>query len=764
MAQLESPSQNTLTTDSGMRTRIIKDKIVQYLVTLGGNSVIFTIVLIFFYLLYVVIPMFSNATVEELGQYNLLEKSSLSSQSSDNVLADTLYLAIEEQNEVAVRMSSNGEILFFNTVNGRVILTQHLVLPENITITSFAETVDNQATVAFGLSNGKVMVVKHRYNITFPNNRRIITPVLEYPMGLEPLSIEGLTKPIKKLAIQINEDGVSIATLSKDNKIRLSSFEKEDSLMVEEADFEQRTQLITTMTKTVSYLLIDQDRQEFYIITDDDELNFYDITNPETADFVQKVKLSIAGVNLTDIRFLSGGISLLTGFSDGTVAQWFSVKAKDNLAQLTRIRDFKLEQNEISVIAPEYNRKGFVAADTKGNIGIYHSTAHRTILKKKFINKAINKIVLSPRANGILVESSDRKLSFWFIENEHPELSWSSLWGKVWYESYSEPEYIWQSSAATNDFEPKFSLIPLSFGTIKAAFYAMLMAIPLSIMGAIFTAYFMSSQMRRYVKPSIEIMEALPTVILGFLAGLWLAPFIENHLPGVFSLLFLMPIGVLVAAFSWTRLPGSIRHKVSDGWEAAILLPVIIVIAYVVVSLSPVMESAFFDGDMRYWLSNEWGIDFDQRNSIVVGLAMGFAVIPTIFSIAEDSIFAVPKYLTHGSLALGATPWQTLMRVVLLTASPGIFSAIMIGFGRAVGETMIVLMATGNTPVMDFSIFQGMRTLSANIAVEMPEAEVASTHYRVLFLAALVLFIFTFFFNTIAEVVRQRLRKRYSSL
>jgi phosphate transport system permease protein len=140
------------------------------------------------------------------------------------------------------------------------------------------------------------------------------------------------------------------------------------------------------------------------------------------------------------------------------------------------------------------------------------------------------------------------------------------------------------------------------------------------------------------------------------------------------------------------------------------------------------------------------GIGFDQRNSLVVGMAMGFAVIPTIFSIAEDAIFSVPKYLANGSLALGATPWQTLTRVVLLTASPGIFSGIMMGVGCAVGETMIVLMATGNTPVMDLSIFQGMRTLSANIAVEIPESEVGSTHYRVLFL------------------VRQRLREKYSKL
>jgi len=149
---------------------------------------------------------------------------------------------------------------------------------------------------------------------------------------------------------------------------------------------------------------------------------------------------------------------------------------------------------------------------------------------------------------------------------------------------------------------------------------------------------------------------------------------------------------------------------------------------------------------------------------MVVGIAMGVAVIPTIYSIAEDAIFSVPKQLSLGSLALGATPWQTLVGVVLPTASPGIFSAVMIGTGRAVGETMIVLMATGNTAVMDFSMFEGLRTLSANIAVEMPESEVGSTHFRLLFLAGLVLFLFTFAFNTLAELVRQRLRQKYASI
>jgi phosphate transport system permease protein len=350
------------------------------------------------------------------------------------------------------------------------------------------------------------------------------------------------------------------------------------------------------------------------------------------------------------------------------------------------------------------------------------------------------------------------------LDNPHPEVSWSALWSKVWYENYDEPKYVWQSTAANTDFEPKMSLAPLTFGTLKAAFYAMLLAAPLAVAAAIYTAYFMAPSLRRKVKPVIELMEAMPTVILGFFAGLFLAPYVEGHLPGIFSLLMLLPIGILVAGFVFSRLPESIRLRVPDGWESAILIPVILFVGWLSLYMSPYLETWFFGGDMRMWISHDLGITYDQRNALVVGLAMGFAVIPNIYSIAEDAVFSVPRGLTLGSLALGATPWQTMTRVVILTASPGIFSALMIGMGRAVGETMIVLMATGNTPVMEMNLFEGLRTLAANVAVEMPESEVGGSHYRVLFLSALVLLLFTFIMNTLAELIRQRLRKKYSSL
>ncbi|MBU1692587.1 MAG: ABC transporter permease subunit [Verrucomicrobia bacterium] len=149
-----------------------------------------------------------------------------------------------------------------------------------------------------------------------------------------------------------------------------------------------------------------------------------------------------------------------------------------------------------------------------------------------------------------------------------------------------------------------------------------------------------------------------------------------------------------------------------------------------------------------------------QRNALVVGFVMGFAVIPIIYTVADDALAAVPDHLRSAALGAGATPWQTAVTIVIPTAMSGLFSAVMIGLGRAVGETMIVLMAAGNTPLMDWNLFNGFRTLSANIAVELPEAVRNSTHYRVLFLSALVLFALTFVVNTLAEMVRLRFRKK----
>jgi phosphate transport system permease protein len=216
------------------------------------------------------------------------------------------------------------------------------------------------------------------------------------------------------------------------------------------------------------------------------------------------------------------------------------------------------------------------------------------------------------------------------------------------------------------------------------------------------------------------------------------------------------------------------RLFIPPGWEFLVFLPMMFVSGWLAWRLGPAFERLVFVvsdpstgelvADFRLWWPSVTGTPIEQRNSLVVGFMMGFAVIPLIFTIAEDALSNVPQALRSGSLALGASRWQTAFRIVLPTASAGIFSALMIGLGRAVGETMIVVMATGNTPIMEWNIFSGMRTLAANIAVELPEAPHHGTLYRSLFLGAMVLFLLTFFVNTIAEVMRQRLRDRYKTV
>ncbi len=735
------------------RWRMFLDKFMRQAVAFGGISIILAITLIFFYLLVVVFPIFESAEIKQQGSYSFADEN-----------GGILHVALEERSEVALRVEENGRLVFFGVSSGETILEHIPKLARGVKVVSFANADPERDTFALGLSNGYVLLIQHKYNVTFPDDKRLITPEVVYPMGEQPVLIDTQDEPIVKLAAQVGEEGTTLVVATQDKRLMLVSFVKEESLLGDSDSFERIATDLPYPATDITHILVDKDQRELYIASQGGNLTFFDIQEKQEPKLLQHITITESGAELTALASLTGGISILVGSSDGRLAQWSLVRQENNQEQLVKFREFDKHPGEITQIIPEYSRKGFIATDKSGLLGIYHTTAENTVLRKRMPAGPLKFTAISPRADSMLLLDSNNEINFWDIHNEHPEISWKSLWGKVWYESYKEPQYLWQSSSASNDFEPKFSLVPISFGTLKAAFYAMIFAVPLAIFGAIYTAQFMSPKMRQVVKPSVEIMAALPTVILGFLAGLWLAPFLEVHMPGLFLLLIVLPPGILLTAYAWQHLPASLRDVVPDGWEAALLIPVVLFIGWSSFAVSPALEILLFNGDMPTWLSKELGIAYDSRNSIIVGIAMGFAVIPMIYSIAEDALFAVPNHLVQGSLALGATRWQTLVRVVILTASPGIFSAVMIGFGRAVGETMIVLMATGNTPVMDFSIFQGMRTLSANIAVEMPEAEVDSTHYRVLFLAALVLFGFTFLFNTVAEIVRQRLRRKYSSL
>ena len=741
---------NTPALQRKRRIRALKDRFARWAVSVGGLAVLGAITLIFFYLAYVVLPMFQGASLDSRKPVQVAWL---------NEAATPLLLTLEEQNQMAMRLDQSGKVQFFDAKKMQPLSSVQLPIPADVRIASVGQDQPGSNRVALGLSNGQVLVFQHVYKLSYPNDVQTITPSIEYPFGEAPIELDPQGRALDHMGVSLNSGTLMLAG-STGTELHVLSLGREENMMTGEVTLSEERVALPQIAEPIKALIIDPRHLWLYVVNGRATADVFDMRSNSLNG---RYKLLEDGKReVSNATSLLGGISLMIGDSSGGIAQWFMVREADDKAVLKSIRSFQLADSPIIQILPEERRKGFFALDAKGNLGIFHSTAHRTLLVEP-VAEGQALAALSPRANRVLVES-DGQLQRLIVDNPHPEISWSSLWGKVWYENYDAPGYVWQSTSASTDNEPKLSLAPLAFGTLKAAFYAMLLAAPLAIAAAIYTAYFMAPAMRRKVKPVIELMEALPTVILGFFAGLFLAPYVEGHLPGIFSLLIFTPIGILLAGYLWSRLPESIRLRVPDGWEAAILIPVILFTGWFALTMSPYLETWFFGGDMRLWITNDLGITYDQRNALVVGIAMGFAVIPNIYSIAEDAVFSVPRSLTLGSLALGATPWQTLTRVVILTASPGIFSALMIGMGRAVGETMIVLMATGNTPVMEMNIFEGMRTLAANVAVEMPESEVGGSHYRVLFLSAFVLLTFTFVMNTLAELIRQRLRNKYASL
>tara|TARA_B100001109_G_scaffold171505_1_gene140112 strand:- start:1092 stop:2588 length:1497 start_codon:yes stop_codon:yes gene_type:complete len=326
------------------------------------------------------------------------------------------------------------------------------------------------------------------------------------------------------------------------------------------------------------------------------------------------------------------------------------------------------------------------------------------------------------------------------------------------YEGYPAPDQIWQTSSASDYQEIKMNLVPLLIGSLKASSLALLIAIPLALGAAVYTAYFARPRVRDSIKPTIEMLEAVPSVLIGFIAAIWLAPLAERFLFSIAVFMVTLPVILLFIALVQHRVAQSVSSELQNFAEAVLPVLGIVVYGYVCVAWAPDWLLAALDADDFTFFAHTTEVPVG-KTTILVAIALGLAISPSIYSLAEDAISGVPHSLRQASYALGATRLQTLRRVVLKVAFPGIVAAMMLGFGRAFGETMIVLMVTGNTPIADWDLFAGLRALTANLAIELPEAEVHSIHYQVLFLTACVLFSFTFIVNTLAELLRQRSRR-----
>jgi phosphate transport system permease protein len=738
------------------RRRIRLDRWAARLVAVGGALVIAAILAILVVIVVEVLPLFRAPAMVRVGTHPPLAGTAAWRP------ADGEGFGVDEYREVAFAVDRTGAVSLRRLPDGEPLAPVPVPGLDGAAVTWVAGT--GPSRFVLGTSDGRAIPFEVGFDVAYAEGRRTVTPRVAFGEAAV-LDAEG-RRPVRRLVQAAARDGtVTVAQVGPDELVLRAVVERR-ALVGPSTRAEARRKLRVEGVGEITGLAMDGRGEDLVLGTSRGRLVRYDLRAQDAPVQAETVEASaVSGVPITALGFLLGDRTLVVGDGAGGVSSW-QVLPPPGGGERRLVRIHRFARHEASVLAFSASRrdKGFATADAAGAIHVSHGTSGRTLIVHRTAGGGVAALAYAPKADGLLALAADGTLAHFRLDNPHPEVTWRTLFGKVWYEGYPAPAYVWQSTGGTDDFEPKLSLTPLVFGTLKGTAYALLFAVPLALLAALYVSEFMHPTLRGRVKPVVEIMAALPSVVLGFVAGLWLAPVVERIVPGLCLAGLLVPAAVLGALVLWRAVPAGLRARVRAGTEVVLLVPVVALATWAAVALGELVEATLLGGSYREWLLSVLGVTYDQRNSLVVGLAMGFAVIPIIFTIAEDSLANVPAHLRAGSLALGATRWQTALRVVLPTASPGIFSAVMIGFGRAIGETMIVLMATGNTPVMDWSPFNGFRALSANIAVELPEAPEGGTLFRIIFLAALLLFGLTFVVNTAAELVRLRLRQRYRAL
>lgn len=723
------------------RARII-DQVGRHLISIGGIGIIAAVMGILLFILFEAYPLFQSP--------DLFKTATLRAERA-------LAIGMDPYHAVAYIASDEG-VDFLRLDDGRVDSRERPKALEGGRAVSATRSL-RDGGLAWGLDDGRVLLSRIDFKLDYSNDERYIQP--QYNAG-DLVVLDARGEAIEHLAYQDEGEGrAAVAGISASGRLLLLVRQEQQGLLGPGELVEASYELTSDLEALPRTLLLDRRLRRLLVGMDNGKIAEWKLGEVDDIPQYQGV-FAASKTAITALDHVLGDVSIIVGDADGNVRTWAKVE-RDGRRIFTLMHELPAHSDAVVKLASSLRDKQFLSADASGNIALHHMTSEQTFLTLEG-DGPIGDLIMAPKADGFVRIGEDGHLTHYKITNPHPEITLGVLFGPVWYEGYSQEEFVWQSTGGTDEFEPKISLIPLLFGTVKGTLYALLFALPLAVLAAIYTAEFANPRVRAIVKPMVEVMASLPSVILGFLAGLWLAPLLETRLIGTLLLFPLVPTGVILGAWCWQQLPAHFVRRATGRWEIYLLVVVTLLSSWLAFVLGPAFEDMAFAGSFLGWLRQDLDMAYDQRNCLVVGFAMGFAVVPLIFTICEDALSSVPSHLRAGSLALGATRWQTAVRVVLPMALPGIFSAAMIGFGRAIGETMIVLMATGNTPVMDWNIFNGMRTIAANIAVELPEAPHRGTLYRVLFLSGLLLFVSTFAINTLAEIVRQRLRDRYNRL
>ncbi len=923
------------------------DRVAETVITVGGISVILAVLGICVYLAAQVAPLFMSGTVERV--------TAATAGIPDAKSESPVVFRVDEYQGAAIIIESSGRVRARHLATGAILGEMSIAGEGERTTACAFEALPG--LLAIGTESGKVSLGRAFFDVEILSPDEVDVSLRGLAIGTSAAGAKTDDHPLGSSLQRVSEQqfrriiprvemGVPTEIGKGAGKVHAMDFREtsgREFMVAIRGDGTAVLDIVTTVTplgggkpriKLTEYpipfvapsgrglpdrLFITGDGQSILALWNDGLVQRYRSSNPESEPivFAEEWRAIPGGRTITAAAMQLGGLTLLLGDDAGFLSRSFA--AVDRSAstpdgqRLVSAGSERVSEAAITWIGTSIRDRCIAISDATGRVGVLHATSGKWVVPMEDRGDgALSAVTIAPKVDGLAMLTKGGGIGVLEMEKGFPEASVSSLFGRVHYEGTTGPQFVYQSSSGEDSAEVKYSLVPLIHGTLKATTFAMLIAIPLGVLAAIYTSEFLAKKTRRVVKPTIEMMASLPSVVLGFIAAIVIAPYVTEHLASVLLVFFTLPIGMLLGGFLWQVIPRATAKRIpamaklltmgvvftssiasawvvgptvewamfkpsdEDRWVAGgSVVPVeakeipawvgprttvngeerrslraegmYFVDGAVVRAKEPadkLVDVASPEASIRAWLDGNFGgafpgwflllfgpgvlgavvlvrltvgrgfdtiversspfiggllelakfavmlvggcllafaaakmleaagIDardsllggFSQRNTLVVGMVMGFAIIPIIYTISEDAMAAVPSSLRSASLGAGATPWQTAVLVVMPVAASGIFSAIMIGLGRAVGETMIVVMATGNTADLSWNMFSGCRTLSANIATELPEAGRGDVHFRVLFLCGLVLFVMTFVLNTTAELIRQRFRKRSAAL
>ncbi len=614
----------------------VSDRLAHAVITVGGIGTIVAVSLVFVFLAWVAFPLFfPPASLNSAAEYR---------HDMSRAQRQPLGLAVDEYKSMGWALYDDGRLIVFRLANGKTVEEQQLVDDKRITAASFSIGGDD---IALGFDDGTVQFGTIGFETKFLSKQETPGTLTDLAVGGEAVLDKGIVQKTPQLQFRLQQVSAQLkppvkladapiqlldhvpfdlgeasfggreytcTAYSGDKELMYCRFREEENAFTGESSLEvdKRTIEFTDADSFVAgHLLISGRGDNVFFASPGGQLLRFDTRKPAEISLAESCDLlPNTDAELTHCEFLLGRETIICGDSSGGLRGWFRVRDAEaetsDQYRLVLVHDLSGEDTAITALGSSERNRLLAVGYANGSVRVLQVTTEEQVVATKLSDQdPVEQVIIAPKDDGLIAMTADEFRS-WDFDPKYPEATLASLFLPVWYEGYPEPQHLWQSSFANVGPEMKLGLWPLVFGTLKATFYCMLFGAPLALLAAIYTSEFAHPRLRARVKPIVEMMASLPSVVLGFLAALVFAPIVEKIVPATLASFIVLPIVFLLGAFLWQQIPQRFILRLS--WYRLLFICALLPFGiYASIISGPLVERWFFAGDVKRWLDGQIG-------------------------------------------------------------------------------------------------------------------------------------------------------------